>query len=288
MDVNDIFEKYSIKEINQRTKISAISLRYIKNKEFDKINRTKFLGFIQILEKEFNTDLSELKSEYDLYYKTHKKKEPEFKHLQAQREKADTKKSSPLKIILTIIGITFLLIIGIIIFIITNTHVKTNNSIEHNKTTSIEYENEVINTIQKESKNTKENTNIKKTQQSNTKSQENPNKNNPINKNISALDINTSTKNIETNQTKPKKEYIVKIIPNTLVWFKAVNLENNKTIEYLTSNPKILIGDDWYIKFGHGNITIQYNDINITPNTKKVVKIILKNGSYHYINGIKK
>ncbi|WP_024787139.1 MULTISPECIES: hypothetical protein [unclassified Lebetimonas] len=53
-------------------------------------------------------------------------------------------------------------------------------------------------------------------------------------------------------------------------------------MEFLTTNPKILKGN-YYIKFGHGNLTIIYNDKNITPNTKKILRILLKNGKFEYL-----
>ena len=65
MNANEFFEKYSIETINKRTRISPISLRFIKNKEFEKIPRVKFMGFVRIIEKEFNIDLSELIEEYN-------------------------------------------------------------------------------------------------------------------------------------------------------------------------------------------------------------------------------
>jgi cytoskeletal protein RodZ len=51
MNAKEFFDKYEIEEISKKTKISPISLRYIKNKEFEKIPRVKFLGFIKIIEK---------------------------------------------------------------------------------------------------------------------------------------------------------------------------------------------------------------------------------------------
>jgi hypothetical protein len=89
-------------------------------------------------------------------------------------------------------------------------------------------------------------------------------------------------KTSQKNQIKKEIKY-VKIIPNKLLWFKAVNLDTNKTYEYLTSKPKTLPGNHYYIKLGHGEETIEYGDLNITPKTKKIVRIILQNGTYKYV-----
>ena len=62
-----------------------------------------------------------------------------------------------------------------------------------------------------------------------------------------------------------------------------MNIDTNRTFEYLTSKIKVLPKGNYYIKFGHGNVSILYNEYNITPNTKKIVRILLKDGNYTYM-----
>ncbi|WP_156921346.1 hypothetical protein [Lebetimonas sp. JH369] len=47
MNADEFFENHSIDE---KTKISPISLRFIKNREFDKLPRVKFIGFVRLIE----------------------------------------------------------------------------------------------------------------------------------------------------------------------------------------------------------------------------------------------
>jgi len=109
--------------------------------------------------------------------------------------------------------------------------------------------------------------------------------------NISKEQISDSNKtiipnNIEKSEEKKQTPITVNeinIFPNEKVWFRAINLDNNKTIEYLTSNPKTLEGANWYIKFGHGNITVKYGNETITPDTKKIIRMLFKNGKYEYL-----
>ena len=53
-----------IKEVSDKTFINQENLKALLEKDFSTINKTKALGFIQILEREFDVDLQGLKSEY--------------------------------------------------------------------------------------------------------------------------------------------------------------------------------------------------------------------------------
>jgi len=240
MNADKFFERYSIEEISKKTKISPISLRYIKNKEFDKLPRVKFFGFINIIEKTFNVDLSDLKEEYNQFIPPKNEIKQEIKF----EEKKDNKFILISAIILAIIGIYML-----------------KNSITNSKTNENNITNIEISTPQ--IKKTEKNSSLAKTQTT----------------------ISTNFQINENNNTKKTTKILseVDIIPNEKVWFRALNIDNNKTIEYLTSKEKILPKGNYYIKFGHGNLTIIYANQTITPNTNKVIRILLKNGKYKYL-----
>lgn len=65
------------KKISTKTFISDIELEHFLNKDFANINKTRALGFIQILEREYDVDLAELKKAYLEYENSHKEPEPE-------------------------------------------------------------------------------------------------------------------------------------------------------------------------------------------------------------------
>jgi len=240
MNADKFFEKYSIEEISKKTKISPISLRFIRNKEFDKIPRAKFFGFINIIEKEFNVDLSELKEEYNA-----------LKPKKEQKQEINIEKSNDYLII--IFAIILLFIGGYFLYKTLNTPKKTKNNIKQ----------PVIKKIN--NKNYKKNTKI-------------------IEENKTKIIIPKISTPKEINSTKKTiKKYKVIIIPNEKVWYRAINIDTNKTFEYLTSKIKTLPKGNYYIKFGHGNITIKYANNIITPNTKKIVRILFKDGNYTFL-----
>jgi hypothetical protein len=68
MKLNDILEENSIKAISTKTKISEDNLENLLNKNFDAIKKIKTLGFISIIEREYNADLTPIKEEAKEYY----------------------------------------------------------------------------------------------------------------------------------------------------------------------------------------------------------------------------
>jgi len=234
MNAKEFFDKYEIEEISKKTKISPISLRYIKNKEFEKIPRVKFLGFIKIIEKEFKVDLSELVKEYNEFFSHSKEEEPI--------------KEEPIKEEST----TFLFFLAIILLSVGGYLLYKNYS------TTPPLQPQISNTT------TPITTPIQNLNNQTTTSQNN-------------TSIEKKPSNIKKPQQKIPKEVI--IVPNEKVWFKALNIDTNKTVEKLTSHEQILKGSNWYIKFGHGNITISYGNKTLFPDTKKIVRILLKDGN---------
>ncbi len=73
----DYLIKQGYKKLSAKTFISDVDLEQFLNKDFSNINKTRALGFIQILEREYNVDLSELRSDYLTYESSHRPEEPE-------------------------------------------------------------------------------------------------------------------------------------------------------------------------------------------------------------------
>ncbi len=64
LDAISHLKEIGLKEVSNKTFINLENLTALLDKDFAKLNRTKALGFIQILQREFNVDLNELKTEY--------------------------------------------------------------------------------------------------------------------------------------------------------------------------------------------------------------------------------
>jgi len=70
MQLNEILENNTVKEINIKTNIAEKNIEAIVAGEFEKIRKTNAIGFISIIEREYNVDLSELKKQALDYYET--------------------------------------------------------------------------------------------------------------------------------------------------------------------------------------------------------------------------
>lgn len=70
MQLSDIVEKYSLKTMSERTNISENNLEYMIAEDFSRLTRPKALGFISILEREYDVDLKPLKKAAIAYYKS--------------------------------------------------------------------------------------------------------------------------------------------------------------------------------------------------------------------------
>jgi len=68
MQLNDILEENSVRAISQKTKISEDNLENLLAKNFENLKKVKTLGFISILEREYNADLNTLRNDAEEYY----------------------------------------------------------------------------------------------------------------------------------------------------------------------------------------------------------------------------
>jgi len=75
MQLNEILEENSVKSISEKTNISETNLEALVAGDFDRLKRVKTFGFISILEREFNADLSALKEQALEYYENNNENE---------------------------------------------------------------------------------------------------------------------------------------------------------------------------------------------------------------------
>ncbi len=68
MQLNEILEENSIKTISQKTKILEENIESLLAGKFEALQKTKALGFIAIIEREYNADLSVMREEALEYY----------------------------------------------------------------------------------------------------------------------------------------------------------------------------------------------------------------------------
>jgi hypothetical protein len=71
MQLNEILDEHTVSAISAKTNIAEDNIEALIASDFNKINRVKTLGFISIIEREYNADLSKLQEEAIVYYNAH-------------------------------------------------------------------------------------------------------------------------------------------------------------------------------------------------------------------------
>jgi hypothetical protein len=99
----ELLKEIGLKEVSNKTFINLENLTALIEKDFKKLNRTKALGFIQILQREFQVDLQDLKEEsIEFYNRRRKPKEAPTKVAMIDRDDEEKPKKILTYILLAI------------------------------------------------------------------------------------------------------------------------------------------------------------------------------------------
>ena len=101
MQLNDILEAYSIRDISRKTNISEDNLKNLFDLNFVQLNKVKTMGFISIVEREYSADLSDFKNIANDYYNQHK----EVHHYALESTVVEDKNSDNSKIFIVIVAL---------------------------------------------------------------------------------------------------------------------------------------------------------------------------------------
>ncbi len=71
MQLNEIIDKEGIDKVSSKTNISVVGLQQLVDEKFEKLGRVKSLGFLLILEREYNANVDELRQKVKAYFEEH-------------------------------------------------------------------------------------------------------------------------------------------------------------------------------------------------------------------------
>ncbi len=71
MQLNEILEEHSVKAISQKTNISEDNIEKLLAEDYAGISKAKAFGFISIIERDYNVDLSKKREQAHAYYDVH-------------------------------------------------------------------------------------------------------------------------------------------------------------------------------------------------------------------------
>ena len=247
------FEKLKsigIQKIYESTHISRAHIKSIFDENFENMSSVQIFGFISILEREYNLDLSELKEIAKEHFKNNLQnfeKVNKTKLFTTEKKKIDSK----------LVYIALVIVFGLFTIFILNPSQKKeissldNSTIESASTTILENANE-LNSSTLETNTTLQNMIDVQEVQSNEALKYLPDEN-----------ITTpATEEINKEKTEPTPETALKITPKSKVWLGYIDMRDNVKHQSVFSDEFTLdASKDWLLSFGHGHINIYINGV---------------------------
>ncbi len=274
----DFFEIYNIKDISKKTMISEFDLQILKNKEFDKINKSKGLGFIKIIEREYLVDLSKLKNELIAYLKEHNKIQNTEFFIAPPPKKKNNK-------IVAIFLLLLIIVAGIFYMIhFKNEHKIIINTNGYKATPAIKEAKKLVNIdLEKTNKSNKSVIDVSDINDSN----ESNNTDKILSKEQNKTAINQS-KTIDNNVSnlstffKAKNNLIIE--PKTRIWVGEIDLDTHEKKSYTKdSNISIPINNSTLVVTGHGYFKLFYKGKKFNFSTKSPIRFFIKDDNISQI-----
>lgn len=257
-------KKIDIEEIHKKTYISRKNIKALLNRDFSQFDRLKAVGFVKIIEREFDLDLSDLKEDVDKYFNK-KDDEPTVKNEEIEKEKNKESKT------LLIIGVLAILAVAIFVYFQKSSKPKNIKKEIINANKTIKEKNSIVSINEEnESNKTKEQPllDIKKEDQN-------------ISLNLDANKTDVKDENLSKKAILPS----ITIVPKQKIWLGVIYLDNYKRKAYLTSSPiELNSSRDFLILTGHGMLKTDI-DSNITDySDSKKLRFLYKDGKLQKID----
>jgi len=253
MEALKVLEELGSKKIKEQTRISEVALGAILNRDFSKLHRVQFYGFVKILEEQYELDLSQLKHEYDAYQQEHAKTNNQlFIHLPGEKKSFNGMK--------LFIALAVIVLVALISYFILDR--KSEMKLSEGDSSS-----ETTKTIEK----AKEHLNIT---------------DDTLNETQTSLQENTKSDAVDVNESNAKKSVdqksVVKslsLVPKVQIWVGMVDLSNHERSQKMTSEEYDLnASKDWLIILGHGRVDILNGSETLNFDTPEMLR-------FSYIEG---
>jgi cytoskeletal protein RodZ len=274
MDSIEVLEEIGLQKVSQDTHIEQKYLKYMINKDFDKLNRINTLGFVKILSREYNLDLSEWVGEFEEYWAQNRINPEEDDKLFVVASSNEKSR----KFFISFVLIIFLVIAGISYTLFTKQNMTSvqESVVQYDKTPLVQETQEEIQKYEEENETkfeqepavidensteqtpfNEENTSVKQTEvaQEVTKLED---------KNTTAAEVSTPIITEKKSETFTNQAII---IPKMKLWIGVIYLDTFKRRSYLgEGNFSINLSRDQIITTGHGEFALNdgIKELNFT------------------------
>lgn len=221
----DKLKKIGIQKIHEKTHIARSHIEAIFNENFEGMGSVQLLGFISIFEREYNFDLSELKSRAREYFKSQKPDEQSVKEVKIFAAASQRKRK-----------LTIFYLFAAIAVVLTLLYFASRAPQSEGPEVKEELHSMEI-ALQDE------------------------NNDSALDGNLSQEGMMESTGVEEEIKVEPEaKPLSFKIIPKTKVWLGYIDLEDYKKRQTTFSDVlELNATKNWLLSFGHGHINIEIN-----------------------------
>lgn len=273
----DKLKSIGVQKIHEATHISTKYIQDIFHENFEEMHQVQFLGFISILEREYNIDLRELRNSGFDYFGT---KIKYTKDAEIYKTFSRKKKRNLRSVYVSIALVVFILFSFVSIRSLSSSYTESqlvdNSAIESAKNKIYIASNEA-NASNEVNRSNEQNSTVVAVENNQTILTNEQNKTALIldynqtklakeqNQTVSTKDQN---KTVKISEQKPSLTHSFKIIPKYKIWLGFVDLNTSKKSDKTFSDELVLDPNkDWALSFGHGFV-----DIELDGTVKKFAK----------------
>jgi hypothetical protein len=273
---SDKLHEIGIQKIHIDTHITLMHINAILNEDFSIINRVQFLGFLSILEREYDIDLSDIRADGEEFYKQQKDSSSSDDGVFVTTSSTKTFKA-------LYISTGLILFLAAIIFTINypfdsdNKDISVDNNVINEVKKSIideelKKKDEFIPPVAKQKPQIKPDVEPKKRVVEVKKR--------TILKESAPIKIQKDEpklKKVSKKVVEPIKPLVV--FPKRKLWIGYIDVIKNKKYQKIITKPLTLDGDrKWLLFLGHGNVNIEVNGKLKEYKTKNSLRFAYKNG----------
>ncbi|MCX6075781.1 MAG: hypothetical protein NTW78_02720 [Campylobacterales bacterium] len=241
-------------------------MQAVLHESFDDLNKIHFLGFISILEREYDVDLADLKAKGLAYFNDSRNKPASFNSAVFSQGK---KKSSPLFLYVVLV----ILLFGAFLYFELMPSMNDNNQIQ-------KIDNSAIENAQKNIEPVVE----KKFEDSNESLLS------AVNNNLQETNITSNINSVVAKEEIQKQDIqerakSLRVIPKAKVWMGYIDIKTNQKYEKnLEKEMNLDVNKNWLLLFGHGNLSIEVDGKLEEFNSSQNIRFKYVDGKFSQID----
>ena len=245
-------QKHSIESIHEKTRIAHENIKKLLAKEFSAFSKVQFLGFISILEREYDLDLQLLKDEYFEATGTAAVHTELPQALVSPKQKKPLNKGIILSVLLLSVGMAMAYMVIKTVASEPEDAVKTPPKVLEEVKNRIEEINESKQLAAQEAV-------------------------------LAAQEENATSSEMTQEKADEPKRLI--ILPKRRVWIGMIEQPDGKRIQKIINEPyEVNTSKEWLIVFGHGYIDIEFDNKLTEYSDQNKVWFMYEGGNFEAID----